>query len=243
MSTARFRLFSGAGVLFFWLALFLPATVSAEASAPAGAMVSLHKTIEQIIDLLKDPQYNTPEKRLSRRDALRELVYQQFNFHLMARGAVGPRWKEYTPQQQQRFGDLFKRVLEDAYLAKIEGYQGEKVLFNKEISESATITRVESVVHAKGQEYAMQYRMTQSREGRWEVFDIIIEGVSLINNYRSQFQSILNKDGPAGLLARMESKFGGAESGGLQPGGGSGSLDLTSDKPGLSSGKKGSAAP
>ncbi|MBF0424266.1 MAG: ABC transporter substrate-binding protein [Magnetococcales bacterium] len=211
MSTSRFRLLVVVCSLLLSAIFFLPVSVKAEGGAPAGAMASLRQTIEQVIDILKDPQYSTPERRVARRDAVKKLIYKQFNFHLMARGAVGPRWKEYAPPQQERFGELFKRVLEDAYLAKIEGYQGEKVGFNKEVAESPTITRVESVVHAKGQEYAMHYRLTPGKDGRWEVFDVIIEGVSLVNNYRSQFQPILSKDGPAGLLAKMESKFGSTE--------------------------------
>ncbi|MBF0422741.1 MAG: ABC transporter substrate-binding protein [Magnetococcales bacterium] len=245
MSTIRFRYASltATVVLVFVLSL-LPGLAPADSSTPAGAMASLQKTIEQIIDILKDPQYNSPEKREIRRESLRKLVYQQFNFFLMARGAVGPRWREFTPQQQQRFSDLFKMVLEDTYLAKIEGYQGEKVMFNKEILESPTITRVESLVHAKGQEYKMFYRMTPSKEGKWEVFDIIIEGVSLINNYRSQFQSILSKEGPAGLLAKMEAKFGASGTSGSSRAASTGSMDLSLDKKsGPTTGKETPATP
>ncbi|MBF0175625.1 MAG: ABC transporter substrate-binding protein [Magnetococcales bacterium] len=205
---SRYRFISPLTSFLFCAFLFLPWTAQAEATATVGAMASLQKAIEQVIELLKDPQYAAPEKHAARRESLKKIIYHEFNFHLMARGAVGPRWREYTPQQQERFSELFRKVLEDTYLAKIEGYQGEKVAFIKEVAESPTMTRVESHVHAKGQEYAMQYRLTKSMEGHWQVFDVIIEGVSLVNNYRSQFQAILGKEGPAGLLSQMETKFG-----------------------------------
>ncbi|MBF0124912.1 MAG: ABC transporter substrate-binding protein [Magnetococcales bacterium] len=184
------------------LLLMVPLAVfAAEPSQVDGLKQSVYKTIE----LLKDPTFNTVEKRVERRDQLRRLIYDQFDFTTMSQGAVGPKWHSFTATQQQRFIELFRQLLESSYLGKIENYQGETVEFAREIMENQNIIRVESIVHHKNQDYHLSYRLLNGSSG-WRVFDIAIEGVSLINNYRAQFQQILGSSTVDGLLEKLAQK-------------------------------------
>ncbi|MBF0158537.1 MAG: ABC transporter substrate-binding protein [Magnetococcales bacterium] len=168
----------------------------------------LKQSVQQTIELLKDPAFSSVEKRLERREQLRRLIYGQFDFVTMSQGAIGPKWHGFTPAQQQRFIELFRQLLESSYLGKIENYQGEAVDFTRDIMETANIVRVDSTVHHKSQDYHLSYRLLNGPSG-WRVFDVAIEGVSLVNNYRAQFQQILSSSSVDSLLDKLAQKVAG----------------------------------
>ena len=179
--------------------------VWASGSAHAGpAMDRLNATVQSALQILQTHQGVAPAQR---REALRQALFPRFDFPVMARSAVGPQWRSFSPDQKQRFIALFRRILENTYIDKVESYGGESVQFTGEIPQNDRVVSVSSVVSGNGQQYRMDYRMIL-REGDWRVFDVTVEGIGMIANYRSQFQQILNNQGPDGLLSVLSNRGG-----------------------------------
>ena len=130
--------------------------------------------------------------KAERRSLLRKELFPYFHFDEMARRSLGVHWKRRSPQERQEFVKLFTDLLENAYAGKIEGYKGEKIRFGKETLDLPYAEVKTVIVTPQGQEFSMDYRLL-SDGSRWRVYDIVIEGVSLVNNYRSQFAGILQK--------------------------------------------------
>jgi phospholipid transport system substrate-binding protein len=189
-------------VLFLW-SFILPAPVDANNSR----MAPLESSVNSALEILRDTELALPEMKEIRRQKLRDVLYPQFNFSRMAKGSVGRKWRKFSLDQKDRFVTLFTKLLENSYMGMIERYQGEEVIFVKEVKQTKTIVRVDSVIHSKGQKYDMSYRLGKEGE-KWKVFDIIIEGVSVIANYRSQFNQLLRKRKPdvEGMLTKLENK-------------------------------------
>jgi len=131
-------------------------------------------------------------KKAERRGLLRKELFPYFNFDEMARRSLGIQWKNRSPRERQEFVKLFTDLLENAYAGKIEGYKGEKIRFGKETLDLPYAEVKTTIVTPQGQEFSLNYRLLADGK-RWRVYDIVIEGVSLVNNYRSQFAGILQK--------------------------------------------------
>ncbi|HIJ82660.1 MAG: hypothetical protein HW380_1667 [Magnetococcales bacterium] len=192
---------------FFALILFLASFSAIAAQNPSPAMVRFEATVRKALAILQDPTYSQPEQKEAKRKLLQDTIYPEFDFQRMAQGAVGQPWKKFTPDQQERFAVAFRTLLENTYLNMIERYSGEEITFTNEVPLSNQVLRIDSIVVAKGQKYDMSYRL-YSKGDQWLVFDIIIEGVSVISNYRSQFKQLLQTAKPdiEGLLTKMQEK-------------------------------------
>ncbi|MBF0447459.1 MAG: ABC transporter substrate-binding protein [Magnetococcales bacterium] len=173
----------------------------------SARLTSLESSINQAISVLLEPELQGEDKSEQRREKLREVLYPQFDFDRMASGSVGRKWRKFSPEQQARFTVLFKKLLEKTYLGMIERYQGEQVNFVKEVELSEDVVRIDSIILSKGQKYDMSYRLGRDGE-QWRVFDVIIEGVSVIANYRAQFKQLLRDREPDidGMFAKLEAK-------------------------------------
>ena len=110
----------------------------------------------------------------------------------MAKRSLGPNWRDRTPEERKQFVALFRELLENSYLGKIESYQGEVVRYGKETVDGPYAQVETAVVTTRGQQFQMNYRMLADG-GRYRIYDVVIEGISLVGNYRSQFNSILQK--------------------------------------------------
>lgn len=169
------------------IAMFLPAAaMGGEPTEQIRWAIDRGLAIVQRADLQGDA------KKAERRSLLRKDLFPCFNFDEMARRSLGVHWKNRTPQERQEFVNLFKDLLENAYAGKIEGYRGEKVRFAKETLDLPYAEVKTMIVTPQGQEFSMDYRLLADGS-RWRVYDIVIEGVSLVNNYRSQFADILQR--------------------------------------------------
>jgi len=165
----------------------------------------VRQTVDKLISILNDPQLKGEQKRNERRQKLKEVLYQRFDFTEMARRSLGAEWRRRTPEEQKEFIRLFTDLLERAYLDKIESYSGEKVFYLKE-REDGNYAEVETkIVDKTGQEYSLDYRIHKVN-GDWKVYDVIIEDVSLVGNYRSQFSRVLAKSSFNELLKTMKEK-------------------------------------
>jgi phospholipid transport system substrate-binding protein len=191
--------------LLLALALSLGLTCSAAAQA-LGPMEALRGPVEQVIAVLKDPHYAAPAARKEQRERLWEIIRGVFDYGAISARAVGRNWRLFDPGQQQAFTDAFSQLLGNTYLARIQGaYTNERVEFlGQEVLENGT-ARVRSRIVRETEAIPVDYSV-QLVGGAWKIYDVNVEGVSLVQNYRSQFDQILSTQSPAQLIERVKAK-------------------------------------
>jgi len=123
----------------------------------------------------------------------------------MSKRALGQHWKKRSPEEKKEFVELFTNILKDAYIGKTDTYNGEKVVLLREKQDSDYAVVQTKFITKNGTEIAVDYSMLNN-SGEWKIYDVIIEGVSMINNYRSQFNNILLKSPYENLVKRMQEK-------------------------------------
>jgi phospholipid transport system substrate-binding protein len=182
------------------MALSLPAILQA-----ATPTESVRETVDNILAILKDPALKGEQKKKERREKLKEVIYRRFDFTEMAKRSLGSEWRRHSPEEQKEFVQLFRELLENAYLDKIESYNGQEVRYLKERVDNNYAEVDTKLVDNKGQEFSIVYRLYNSG-GDWKVYDVVIEDISLVNNYRAQFSRVLAKSSYAELVDRMKKK-------------------------------------
>jgi phospholipid transport system substrate-binding protein len=182
--------------------LLLVQPVWAAAGVPGD---QVRQTTDKLLAILKDPQLKGESKKNERRDKLKEVIYQRFDFTEMARRSLGSEWRRRSPEEQREFVKLFTGLLERAYLDNIESYNGEKFRYLKEQEDNNHAQVDTKITGNKGQEFSVNYRL-HNRNGDWKVYDVVIEDVSLVNNYRSQFNRMLATSSYEELVNRMKGK-------------------------------------
>ncbi len=181
------------------------------AASSAGPQEQLRPTIDKMIKILDDPALKGDEKRLERRSKIMDAARERFDFAEMAKRALGKEWRRHSPDEKNYFVDLFTKLLEHAYIGKLEGYSGRTVTFqDQRIKGKRAVVR--TTVPHNGKVIPVQYIMI-SKNDSWMVYDIVIEGVSLLRNYIEQFKSILRKDKYVGLVKQLEDKIRQLENG------------------------------
>lgn len=176
------------------------------AAAWAGAPTDqTRQTVDRVLSIVKNPDLKSPARQRERRDQLRQAVFARFDFTEMAKRSLGPHWARRSPQEQQEFVRVFTDLLENAYLDKIEGYQGEKIIYTREQMDGDNAEVDSKVVTKKGEEYSINYKLSQNG-GDWKVYDVVVEDISLVNNYRSQFNRILANASFDELLRKLQQK-------------------------------------
>jgi len=178
--------------------------VGAPASADAGAPTDqLKVSVEQIVKVLEDPALKQDAKAKERRAAIRKEAEVVFDFGETAKRALGRHWQALAEKDRQEFTSLFTDLIERAYISKIERYSGERIAYAGEAIDGGLATVRTRFVTKQGTEIPVDYRM-QQRGGRWLVYDVSVEGVSLINNYRTQFEKIIQTSSYAELVRKMK---------------------------------------
>ncbi len=168
-------------------------------------MATLKVVVENVIEILKDPSLKGPERSKERRKAIRDAVERVFDFEEVSKRALGIHWRRRTPEERREFVALFSRLLEKTYISKIEAYTDEEIFYLEErVKDGYAIVKT-LVKTSQGTEVPIYYRMLQKR-GRWVVYDVVIEGVSLVRNYRSQFNKIIQRESYSGLLSLLRQK-------------------------------------
>ena len=163
--------------------------------------------IDQVIGLLKNPQYQEMAQRDIQRGKIWEVIQQVFDFNEMARRALARNWKKFTIQQRKEFSHLFSELLGNTYLDKIQrGYQDEKINYLAQEMVSDSKALVKTKVVRESMEIPVFYSMIKRNE-TWRVYDVNIEGVSLVKNYRAQFSKILLNRAPAQLIEMLKKKI------------------------------------
>ena len=178
----------------------------------AGAGEPLEKireTVEDVLAVLADETLQAPENQAARRERLRQAVYQRFGFEEMARRSLGRHWRDLNDEQRQGFVALFSDLLERSYVGKIESAgTGSRVEYTRETIDDEGFASIQSVVtNPLDSQIEVEYRLLQRDASQpWEVYDIVIEGVSLINNYRTQFNNIIHRTSYEGLVKQLRLK-------------------------------------
>jgi len=192
------------GAFIFSLCLFAP--VKAEAASEARQ--ALENTINQVLAELQKPGLHDPAQRKVIEANIERIVLTLFSFEELSMRTVGPNWKDFTPDQQKRFMDVFEELLRERYTDALEGYSGETVTYLKEtpIGESGNRVQIDTTVAVNNKIVPVNYRMQRAKNGSWMVYDIVIEGVSMVQNYRSQFQSVLQRGNAEELITLVRAR-------------------------------------
>ena len=190
-------------VAFVMMAILASGTIPAWGAA--SRTEDVRKTVDEVVRIVSDKELKKPQNEQKRRKALKAAIGKIFDHAEMAKRSMGQNWKELTPVQQKEFTDLFATLLESSYAGKIESYNNEKIIYLKEIEDGDYAEVKSRIVTARHDEFSLDYRLM--REGdRWKVYDIVIEGVSLVSNYRSQFNKIIKAQGYQELVKKMKSR-------------------------------------
>ena len=195
-------------VLLALLGLFgLAASAFANPDRP---MAQVRGTADKIIGILKDPNLQGEEKRTERHRLIRQELEQRFDWNAICRSCVGRHWSKLSKEQQGQFMDLFKQFLERTYLDRVEPYydQLERIDYQGERILESNYASVKTVVVTKQKiEHPVEYRLQKAPSGEWQVYDVVIEGISLVKNYRTQFDEVINRSSFEGLLSDLKSKI------------------------------------
>jgi phospholipid transport system substrate-binding protein len=175
--------------------------IRAEAGEPLD---KIRVTVDDVMDVIANKNLDEQQRRTQ----IRQAVLKRFGFDEMAQRSLAQHWRTLTPQQQKEFVELFTDLLERSYINRIASYRGGRqgVRYTKEDISGDNATVDTEIRSERGEPAAVEYRLLH-KDNDWKVYDIIIEGVSLVNNYRTQFNTIILKDSYAGLVKQMRLKL------------------------------------
>ncbi|MDT8421383.1 MAG: ABC transporter substrate-binding protein [Desulfuromonadales bacterium] len=186
--------------LFVLLTLLL-FTSSSLGWAAVGPSQKIEQIVNSVLDVLNRPELDYAAKRKE----VSGLVQSHLNIHSLSQRTLGMHWRKATPEQRERFSRLFVQILEMTYLNRIEDYSGGKVEYlNERIKDDKAIVDTQFV--SDKLEIPVQYKMVQE-QGVWQIYDVVIENVSLVRNYRDSYGEIVSSEGFEGLFARIETKL------------------------------------
>lgn len=172
----------------------------------AGAPTERVKTAaDKVIDVLKNPKLKGPAHERERREKIMALASTVFDYREMAKRSLAIFWRQRTPQEKNQFVSLFSDLLERSYINRIEGYTNEKIIYTSEKISDGYATVDSEIITKRHEKIPVNYRLI-NKNGNWWVYDIVIEHVSLINNYRVQFNKIIRMSSYADLVKKMKTK-------------------------------------
>jgi phospholipid transport system substrate-binding protein len=175
-------------------------TLASMAIAAGNATESVRTSVDAIIGILKDAGLDKPAKR----DKIRVVIAERFDFRAMSQRTLATNWKKASKEEQQQFTELFAELIQDTYISRVEAYTNEEVKYpGEKVTDDRAV--VDTLIVTSSKEIPVTYRLYLKGD-RWLVYDVNIEGVSLISNYRNSYQEIVKREGFTGLLAKMEEK-------------------------------------
>ncbi|MGH7847938.1 MAG: MlaC/ttg2D family ABC transporter substrate-binding protein [Candidatus Binatia bacterium] len=165
----------------------------------------IQATVEKAMAVLRDPTLKAENRRNERRDQIRQALLPRFDFSEMAKRSLGAHWRRRTPEEQREFTETFTDLLERAYIQRIEGFDDEKFVYTRERREQKHAEVDGKILTKKGEEFSINYKLHLTNEG-WKVYDVVIENISLVNNYRDQFNRVITKSSYEDLIRRLKEK-------------------------------------
>ncbi|HEY3305490.1 MAG TPA: ABC transporter substrate-binding protein [Candidatus Binatia bacterium] len=177
--------------------------LSAPGSSRAGSATDeIRTTHEKVQTIQQDPRLRSDARKKERQSQLRQTLGRRFDFAEMAKRSLGSHWQGRTKQERTEFVKLFTDVLEASYLDQIDPYLGEKFIYLREIRDGDFSEVATKIVPAKGDEIAINYKLRSDKSG-WRIYDVVVENVSVVNNYRSQFSRVLSGASFQDLLQKL----------------------------------------
>jgi len=189
-------------VIYAVLACFV---LGGKAFANTPVTEEVKKTVDEVIRIVTDKELKKPGAEKKRRVELRTAIGSLFDYKEMTKRTLGSHWKEISPADRTEITGLFTNLLENSYAGKIESYNNEKVVYLKENVDEDYAEVKSKVISVKHDEFSVNYRLL-NEDGKWRVYDVVIEGVSLVSNYRSQFNKIINENGYDELVKKLRTK-------------------------------------
>ncbi len=191
------------GVFFIFMVSLL-FQLQANAAAPMDAV---QMQINMVLDVLRDPELKAESAKERRKERVWSIIERGFDFVELSKRILSRNWKKLNPDQQKEFALLIGRLLGNIYMDRLMKFANEKVVFTKESMLSEKRAEVQSKIISQSREIPLHYKMIL-KNGEWKVYDLTIEGVSLVKNYRSQFKNILKKNSPEKMLQILRKKVG-----------------------------------
>ena len=192
-----------AGTLAVFMLMVFPAT-----AVSMDPMVTLKAPIDNVIAILNDPQYKVAGTKSVQRDEIWKNVKVMFAFDEISKRTVLPKWIDFTDAEKVAFTDVFAQFLGNTYIDKIQGeYHNEQIVYLGQDIRKDLYAEVKTHIVRETIEIPVNYRMFKGGDGHWKVYDVIVEGVSLVKIYRSQFVKRLEKEKPAQLIRRLNEKL------------------------------------
>jgi phospholipid transport system substrate-binding protein len=174
----------------------------AQAGVPTD---QLRGATERVLKVLQDPELKQPAKREARRQQIRAIADEIFDWQETGKRALARHWQGRNPSEREEFAALFSELIERSYISKIEQYSGERVFYAGETVEGEQATVKTKLVTKSSTEIPIEYRMQKDGD-RWRAYDVVIEGVSLVSNYRTQFNRIIQQSGYGELVNKLKTK-------------------------------------
>jgi len=180
--------------------LLLFAIVSSAATTP-GPLETVKAASDKIIAVLADPKLPREERWTH----IAPVIADSFDFLAMSQSVLSRQWQSATPIQQEQFVDFFSQYIEGTYRSKIEAYSGQRIEYKSERIRGERAA-VDSVIHTDTTSIPVSYYLRLAKNGQWKAYDVTIEGVSLVNNYRETYAAIAKSSGISGILARVKAR-------------------------------------
>ena len=187
-----------------WLIALTMLGTAAPTLSAATPTEQVRATADRVLEILKDPKLRGDAKKQERRERLRQAILPRFDFAEMAKRALGSHWNQ-NPQKQREFVSAFTELLEDTYADQIEAANGDKIVYGKERTEQDFAEVNTKVLSPKGEETPMNYKL-HLIGGEWKAYDVVVADISLVNNYRSQFNRVLSTASLDELIRKMKDK-------------------------------------
>jgi phospholipid transport system substrate-binding protein len=188
-------------IIFSLLMIFI-LSVPVYAGVP---MTTVEASVKRVLDVLRDPKLKSPSAKEMKKEKLRVIYKDMFDEIEFSKRTLTRNWNKFTPAERAEFVNLFEQVLEKAYIDKILDYSNEKIDFYKETMLSENQAEIQTKIVTSSKEIPIFYRMIV-KNGKWKVYDVVVENVSLVQNYRTQFNDILSGGTPEQLLDVLRKK-------------------------------------
>ncbi|NCC06224.1 MAG: ABC transporter substrate-binding protein [Proteobacteria bacterium] len=188
-------------ILFLILIMLLPAPAVSQDNPTSY----IRANVDKVVSILTSPEYEAETNKTEQLRQIEAVVDNFFDAEELSKRSLGQYWRIFTPEQKQEFQPLFLKLIKQVYLKKSITYNGEVVNYNQEIIKSDTLAEVHTTVTSPDLNIPIIYYMIR-KDVSWKVYDVSVENVSLIKNYRSQFRSILQNNSPDKLIATLRDK-------------------------------------
>jgi phospholipid transport system substrate-binding protein len=184
--------------------MFLLSPLCAKAGVPLDT-VEAH--VKEVLDVLRNPALQGEANKKVKEEKIETIANEMFDYVALSRLTLGRSWRDFNKEQQKEFVSLFRTILKKAYMDKILSYTDEQVVFERDIMLSENKAEVKTRIITKSAEIPIDYRL-YLKDGKWRVYDVIVEGISLVQNYRTQFREILANNPPEEVLKILREKTG-----------------------------------